>query len=218
MWGAGEAGEAGEDGNLTARGGVGSATGLMLMTSAIPPGERVLGDDELVDRVRSGDRTAFGELVRRHQRAALRVAAVVSGSTEEANDIVQEAMLKVYGGASSYRGRGAVRSWMLRVVANEAKNHVRTSVRRLHRDDRHAGLQLRAADGADIDALAVAERDDLAAALGRLGTNDREVLGCRFVADLSEAETAEVLGVAVGTVKSRTSRALARLRSELEER
>jgi len=203
-------------GNLWRCGGVGSATGLMLMTPAIPPDERVLGDDELVERARAMDRDAFGELIRRHQRAALRVAAVVSGSTEEASDIVQDAMIKVYSNLSTHRGHGSVRSWMLRIVANEAKNHVRGKVRRLDRDDRHAGLQVRVAEGADVDAIAATERSDLAAALGRLGSNDREVLGCRFIAELSEAETAEVLELPVGTVKSRTSRALSRLRSELE--
>lgn len=186
------------------------------MTPAIPPDERVLGDDELVERARMADRQAFGELVRRHQRAALRVAAVVSGSTEEASDIVQDAMVKVYGHLSTHRGHGSVRSWMLRIVANEAKNQVRGKVRRLDRDDRHAGLQVRVADGADVDAIAATERAELAAALGRLGSHDREVLGCRFIADLSEAETAQVLELPVGTVKSRTSRALSRLRSELE--
>jgi RNA polymerase sigma-70 factor, ECF subfamily len=176
----------------------------------------VFDDDELVARVRSGDRDAFGALVRRHQRAALRVAAVIGGSTEEANDIVQDAMVKVHRSIGTHRGSGSVRSWMLRVVANEAKNHVRSRVRRLGRDDRATRRELRVAAGSDAAALARLEHEDLARALGRLGSNDRAVLGCRFVADLSEEETATVLGVAKGTVKSRTSRALERLRTELE--
>lgn len=176
----------------------------------------VFDDDELAARVRSGDRGAFGALVERHQRAALRVAAVISGSTEEANDIVQEAMVKVYRGIGTHRGDGTVRSWMLRVVANEAKNHVRSRVRRLRRDDRSAGRELRVRDDAELSAIERVEHEELAQALSRLGAADRAVLGCRFVADLSEAETAEVLGVARGTVKSRTSRALERLRVEME--
>lgn len=175
----------------------------------------VFDDDELVARVRSGDRDAFGALVERHQRAALRVAAVISNSTEEANDIVQDAMVKVYRSLDTYRGTSSVRSWMLRVVANEAKNHVRGRVRRLRRDDRASARELRITTGADAAAFDRLEHEALADALGRLGANDRAVLGCRFVADLSEAETATVLGVARGTVKSRTSRALERLRVEL---
>lgn len=172
-------------------------------------------DDELMVRARDGESVAFGELVRRHQRAALRVAAVVSGSTVEAFDICQEGFVRAYQGVASYRGTGSVRSWLLRVVANEAKNEVRGRMRRVSRDDRHAGLQLRTADGVDVSVVERAEEEELVTALAQLRDTDREVLGCRFVAELSEAETAVVLGIASGTVKSRTSRALDRLRIEL---
>ena len=168
-----------------------------------------------MSRARAGEAVAFGELVRRHQRAALRVAAVVSGSTAEASDISQEGFVKAYQSTASYRGTGSVRSWMLRIVANQAKNEVRSRARRLARDDRHAGLQLRVADGAEVSAVERAEQEDLVGALAQLREEDRAVLGCRFVAELSEAETATVLGIAAGTVKSRTSRALGRLRVEL---
>jgi len=184
----------------------------------MPPTDlTLLEDDALVARAREGDRLAFGTLVERHQRAALRVAAVISGSTEEANDIVQDGMVKVYRGLGTYRGSSPVRSWMLRVVANQAKNHVRGRVRRIRRDDRHASRELRVAVGAEAEAIDRIEHEQLAVALGRLRAHDRSVLGCRFVADLSEAETAEVLGIAIDTVKSRTSRALGRLRTELGE-
>ncbi|MEZ5247930.1 MAG: sigma factor [Ilumatobacteraceae bacterium] len=72
-------------------------------------------------RARAGDRPAFGELVRRHQRSAVRVAAVISGSTEEAYDIVQGAFVNMHRHLGTYDGRGPVRSWMLRVVANHAR-------------------------------------------------------------------------------------------------
>lgn len=175
-----------------------------------------LADEALAARARAGDAAAFGELVRRHQRAALRLAAVICGSTEDARDIVQDAMVKAHRSLATHRGDGAVRSWMLRVVANEAKNHVRTKVRRLRRDDRHAGLEVRVAAGADEPALDRIDHAALAAALGQLRRDDRAVLGCRFVAGLSEAETADVLGLPIGTVKSRSSRALDRLRARME--
>jgi RNA polymerase sigma factor (sigma-70 family) len=173
-------------------------------------------DDKLMVRARAGESAAFGELVRRHQRAALRVAAVVSGSTAEAFDISQEGLVKAYQSTASYRGTGSVRSWMLRIVANEAKNEVRGRVRRLSRNDRHAGLQLRVADGVDDSVVERIEHEELITALAKLRDEDRAVLGCRFVAELSEAETATVLGIAPGTVKSRTSRALRRLRTQME--
>lgn len=172
-----------------------------------------LADDALATRARAGDTAAFGELVRRHQQAALRLAAVICGSTDDARDIVQDAMVKAHRSLATHRGDGAIRSWLLRVVANEAKNHVRAKVRRLRRDDRHAGLEVRVTAGADEPALDRIDHSALAAALGRLRRDDRAVLACRFVAGLTEAETAHVLGLPVGTVKSRTSRALDRLRA-----
>jgi RNA polymerase sigma factor (sigma-70 family) len=173
-------------------------------------------DARLLARARSGDAASYGELLRRHQRAALRVAAVISGSTEEAADIVQDAFIKVHHNLRSYRGDGSVRSWMLRVVANQAKNHVRARSRQRRRDERHAGLAVRSDGPADEVVDRRLEHEDVAAALGRLALPDREVLGCRFVAGLGEGETADVLAVPIGTVKSRTSRALARLERELE--
>lgn len=173
-------------------------------------------DDALLARSRDGEAAAFGELVRRHQGAALRLAAVIAGSTEEAKDIVQDAFVKTHARIGSYRGTGSVRSWMLRTVANEAKNHVRGRVRRLRRDDRYAALTVHATEGADSVVQRRLEHEQLAAALGRMSSADREVLGCRFLAGLSESETAEVLDVAPGTVKSRTSRALHRLEHALE--
>lgn len=173
-------------------------------------------DAILLLRARDGERAAFGELVRRHQRAALRTAAVISGSTLEADDIVQDAFVAVHRSLDSFRGSGSVRSWMLRVVANHAKNHVRSRVRRLRRDDRHAGLVVRVDEGAEQAAVRHLEQQALADVLTRMHPRDREILGCRFMVELTEAETAQVLDIALGTVKSRTSRALARLHLELE--
>ena len=77
-------------------------------------------------------------------------------------------------------------------------------------------MNTRPLEAADAVAERQLEREALIEALGRLSRDDREVLGSRFMAGLSEAETAEVLGVAVGTVKSRTSRALSRLQREFD--
>ena len=109
-----------------------------------------------------------------------------------------------------------MRSWLLRVVANGAKNHMRGRHRRRRLEDRHFRLELRSGESAELAAERRLEHERVVDALGRLGRRDREVLGCRFLAGLSEVEAAEVLGVPVGTVKSRTSRALNRLKRELE--
>jgi len=188
------------------------------VTPRPPPDDE--SDDALVQRARAGDRVAFGELVRRHQTAALRVAAAVTGSTEEARDIVQDAFVQGYRSLDRYRGEAPVRSWLLRIVANHAKNALRSTARRRGREDRFAVL-----DGAPTDAdpvsQPVVDRAEVSALLGMLAAlpeRDREVLALRFVAGLSEADTASALGVPVGTVKSRAARALVHARELLEVR
>jgi len=172
-------------------------------------------DELLVGRAQAGDRAAYGELVRRHQGAALRLAAGVCGSAEEARDIVQDAFVKGYRSLDRYRGDAPVRSWMLRIVANEAKNEVRGRSRRQRREHRHERLRLVAADSDPVGdrVAAEAEAADLLDLLAGLDEHDREVLACRFVAGLNEADTAATLDVPLGTVKSRTARALARARA-----
>jgi RNA polymerase sigma-70 factor, ECF subfamily len=191
------------------------------MASHAPPGASLdeASDDELVRRARTGDRRAYGELVRRHQGAALRLAAGICGSTEEARDIVQEALVKGYRSLGGYRGDAPVRSWLLRIVANDAKNAVRARVRRIGREERYDALDRSPAGAGDVVGDEVAGRDETArllALLGRLDHRDREILACRFVAGLSEADTAATLAIPAGTVKSRTARALGRARELLE--
>ena len=175
-------------------------------------------DGVLVQRALAGDDPAYGELVRRHQGAALRVAAGICGSTEEARDIVQDAFVKAYRNLRSWRGDAPVRAWLLRIVANDARNAVRARARRQRREERFGAL--REAGGGDPVGETVAADDEtrlLLALLGRLDERDRAVLACRFVAGLSERETAVALDLPPGTVKSRTSRALERARAVAAE-
>ena len=177
-------------------------------------------DEDLVRRARGGDRGAFGELVRRHQTVALRLAAAVTGSTEEARDIVQDAFVQGYRSLDRFRGEAPVRSWLLRIVANHAKNALRSRARRRGREGRFALLD-RAPTDADPVGQPVVDRAEVSGLLGMLAAlpeHDREVLALRFVAGLSEADTASTLGVPVGTVKSRASRALVHARELLEVR
>jgi RNA polymerase sigma factor (sigma-70 family) len=198
--------------------------GHIEMASHAPPDASLdeASDDELVKRARSGDRPAYGELVRRHQGAALRLAAGVCGSTEEARDIVQEALVKGYRSLDRYRGEAPVRSWLLRIVANDAKNAIRARVRRLGREGRYDSLTRvpTTAAGADVVGDHVAAQDETARMLQLLTLldhRDREILACRFVAGLSERDTAATLGIPLGTVKSRAARALERARELLGE-
>ena len=182
------------------------------MTNRLEPGTT---DVVLVVRARDGDREAFGELIRRHQAAALRLAAVVLGSNEEARDVVQNAFVKAYGALAHFRGDAPVRPWLLRIVANEAKNSRRSRTRRSHREVRHGRFAVVPPPAPDELAALSMDARRMLDVLATLGHDDREVLVFRFVVGLTETETAAAISVAVGTVKSRTSRALARLREAM---
>jgi RNA polymerase sigma-70 factor (ECF subfamily) len=168
---------------------------------------------ELVERARRGDAQAFGELVRANQEVAFRLAYVITGSAAEAEDAAQEAVLKAWRALPRFREGEPLRPWLLTIVANEARNRRRSAGRRER-------LALRAAAAAAVAPgreEPLLDQGELAAALGRLRHDDRVVIGCRYLLALSEAETAAALGVARGTVKSRLSRALVRLRTALVE-
>ena len=184
--------------------------------TVIPP-EVPLDDEEFVTRAQAGDREAYEFLVARHTASAYRTA-VLLGAGSDAEDVIQEAFVKAYRKLSRYRGDSSFRSWLLAIVANETRN--------LHRSrDRRLGLVLRAArvspasevaeDDAVGSVLAGERRAALVRALRLLPTRDREVIVCRYFLDLSEDETVTMLGWPRGTVKSRTSRALVKLRGLL---
>jgi RNA polymerase sigma-70 factor (ECF subfamily) len=156
--------------------------------------------------------------VRRYQDVALRTAYLVAPEADAA-DAVQDAFVKAYAALSRFRDGAPVRPWLLRIVANEGRNRRRSANRRAGLAERASIAEPRdaVATSPEAEVLAAETRRTLLAALGRLRDEDREVIGARFLLDLSEAETAETLGLRPGTVKSRTSRALGRLRGVLAE-
>lgn len=173
-------------------------------------------DDALVERTRRGDVAAFEELVARHQEVAFRTAFVLCRDAAEAEEAAQDGFVKALAALGRFRPGAPLRPWLLTIVANEARNRARAAGRRRRLAERAP----REDDpGPTPEALTLAgERHaDLRAALARLSDADREVLWLRYFADLDEAETAAALGCRRGTVKSRTSRALQRLRAEIGE-
>jgi RNA polymerase sigma-70 factor (ECF subfamily) len=199
--------------NLIGTGGVQRGKQSTMTTERSAP-----TDGDLVARVRAGDVAALGALIERHQTAALRLAAAITGSVDDAADIAQEAFVKAHRSIDTLADPAMVRSWMLRIVANEAKNHLRSRARRRARDQRFGSWVMASVPDPESSALDADDARDLGLALGRIGQRDRQVLAYRYFAGLSEAETAAALGVAAGTVKSRTSRALDRLRAEVGSR
>jgi RNA polymerase sigma-70 factor (ECF subfamily) len=172
---------------------------------------------ELVRRARAGDRDAFGALVVQHQRTALRTAFAVCGTESEAEDVTQEAFVKAFRALPRFREGEPLRPWLMRIVANEAKNRRRSRGRRERLAVRAAAMVPGAPGSTEDLALGSIKAAQLRAALARLDERDRAVIALRYFAGLSEAETASALDVPAGTVKSRLSRALDRLRLELGE-
>jgi RNA polymerase sigma factor (sigma-70 family) len=180
-------------------------------------GDRPLAENELVAQARSGDARAYQTLVEEHQTIAFRTAYLITGSAAEAEDAVQDALVKAFYALGRFRPGAPFRPWVLRIVANEARNRRRSAGRR----DR---LALRAAEdplsgGAvpspEAALLESEQRRELLAAVEELREEDRFAIACRYFLGLSEEETAATLGWRRGTVKSRLSRALGRLREQM---
>ena len=151
--------------------------------------------------------------MRAHQGIAFRTAYLVVGSAAEAEEAAQEGFVKAYRALGRFRPGSPFRPWLLQIVVNEARNRRRSEGRR-------AALAFRAAEGSSGGAapspegelLAGEDRARLLEAVNGLREEERLVIACRYFLELSEEETATALGVRLGTVKSRTSRALEHLR------
>ena len=182
---------------------------------------RPLDEGDAVARARGGDGAAFARLVEAHGEVAFRTAMVILQDAAEAEDATQEALVKAHRALGRFRAGEPFRPWLLAIVANEARNRRRAAGRREGLARREALLSRRRPGGAapspEEAVLAAERRERLLAALGRLPEPDRLVISLRHLLDLSERETAAALGCRPGTVKSRLSRALGRLRIELGE-
>ena len=176
-------------------------------------------DIELVERARRGDEDAYAALVTRYQALAARTAYVITGSDADAEEAAQEGFVKAFYALDRFRAGAPFRPWLLRIVANEAINRRKAAGRRPTVDlsvalDRPSPDTALSPEGA---ALASERREGVLGALRKMREEDRLVIAYRYFFDLSEAEMADALGVARGTVKSRLSRALVRLRALMGE-
>ena len=175
-------------------------------------------ESELVERARGGDVTAFEELVRGYQRLATRAAYVITRDRADAEEAAQDGFVAAFRALGSFRRGAPFRPWLLRIVVNEAKDRRRSAARHRAIAERAVALDLPEKTGATSDhAVLDAERRNLLlAALDRLSSKHRDVVTCRYLLELSEEETASMLALRPGTVKSRLSRALAALEAQLE--
>jgi RNA polymerase sigma-70 factor (ECF subfamily) len=183
--------------------------------SALPGAGRGLSDSELLSRHAGGDPEAFGELVRRHRDRLWAVAVRTLGDREEAADALQDALISAFRSAHSFQGRSAVTTWLHRIVVNACLDRARRAATRrtapLDDDSRRIDALLGTEEAADAPLFRSELRRELALALSALPAEQRSALVLVDMQGYAVAEAAEVLGVPVGTVKSRCARGRARL-------
>lgn len=175
------------------------------MSAAEPP----VSDAELLSRHVAGQADAFGELVRRHQDRLWAVALRTLGDEEEAADALQDALVSAFRRAGAFRGDAAVTTWLHRIVVNACIDRTRRRAARPTVPLSEA-TEVATATGPD-PVLAWEEARDVAAALARLPVDQRTALILVDMEGYSIEETARILDVASGTVKSRCARGRARL-------
>ena len=149
-----------------------------------------------------------------YQGIAFRTAYVIARNASDAEDAAQDGFVKAWRALGRFRDGAPFRPWLLSIVANEARNRRRSAGRRANLVLRAATEELSggAAPSPEATLLSGEQRSELLAAVDELPEEQRTVVALRYFLGLSEHEVAETLAVPQGTVKSRTARALDRLR------
>ncbi|MHB8629416.1 MAG: RNA polymerase sigma factor [Aggregatilineales bacterium] len=176
-----------------------------------------MSDADLIGRVRNGDASAYDLLVQQHQQAVFRLAYLLLGDPADADDVAQETFIRAFRSLNRFDETRPLRPWLLQITANLARNHHRAMNRYL--------AVLQRIVSTDPDQFApIASHDtpeDESQALWQtvrqLNRSDQEIIYLRYFLELSEAETAQTLAIAPGTVKSRLHRALGRLRHMMKD-
>jgi RNA polymerase sigma-70 factor (ECF subfamily) len=166
--------------------------------------QRERSDAELLAAHVAGDRYAFGELFHRHRRQLHRLARLTSRTPEDAEDALQDAMLSAHRGAGSFRHDAAVGSWLHRIVVNACLDRLRRA--KAHRTVPLEDVYPVADRSAQVETAIVVQR-----ALARLPIEQRAAIVAVDMQGYSVADTARLLGIPEGTVKSRCARGRVRL-------
>jgi len=178
-----------------------------------------IADDVLVKRAQGGDRAALDRLVRRHQRALFALCLRYVRDADEAADLVQRSFVRAMGKLADLRDAGVFRSWLLRIGAHLALNHIRDHARFVADDgELESGLHDDHAPSASaaLDRLEAAEQASaLRAAVHTLPTKQRMTLELRIYEDLPFRDIGEALGISEGAAKVNFHYAVRKLRGAL---
>lgn len=182
-------------------------------------------ESALIERCAAADESACAELVAEHQRMVVQLAINLLGDRDEALDLSQEVFLRVFRTIHRFRGQSSLRTWIYRIAVNQARNRHRFWRRRHRADqvslDEHMAAHGEFLSGGETTPDRVFAQKELAVrlqnALDHLPFDQRTAIVLREIDGLSYEEIAFSLGVAIGTVKSRLTRARQALRLELHE-
>jgi RNA polymerase sigma-70 factor (ECF subfamily) len=178
----------------------------------------LLADEELMPLVEGRDARAFAVLYERHGRAAYSMAYRMVGNQQAAEDVTQDAFIKVWNSAGTYRvGRSSVRTWILAVVRNRGIDQLRAQVRRDRLQEKVALHSPRyQPNEAFEETLRGVRRDLVRRAMKTLPPEHVEVIELAYFSGLSQTEISSRLGLPLGTVKSRTRSGLSTLKTSLD--
>ena len=186
-------------------------------------------DAELIKRFVSGDLSAFDELVEHHSAKSYQIAFGLLGDKLDAEEVVQDAFVKVYKNLKNFRGDSSFSTWLFRIVTNLSRNKyhwhrrrgadVNISISDRFSDDDNVKLDLDIPDNRMEPSRELENREtgmQILDAINRLPDKLKEVIVMRHIEDMSYSEIAEQLKCELGTVKSRLARAREALKTGIE--
>ena len=176
-----------------------------------------MDESSLVRHAANGDATAWEPLVLAHQEAVFRLSYLLLGDPDEAEDVAQETFLRAWNHLKRFDPTRPLRPWLLSIASNLASNRRRSAGRYLAALTRAFRSEPVASSNIEEKSTQHMEANDLWKAVQNLSTSDQQIIYLRYFLELSIAETAQALDVAEGTVKSRLSRALERLRGVIQQ-
>jgi RNA polymerase sigma-70 factor (ECF subfamily) len=175
-----------------------------------------VSEASLIASARQGDGAAWEALVRQYQEAVFRLAYLLLGDADEAEDVTQEAFIRAFRALDRFDTSRPLRPWLLQITANLARNKRRAMGRYLGALTRLIWTNSKPMANTEDQSLEHLESRTLWQAVQRLNPADQQVVYLRYFLELPEAEMAAALQVALGTIKSRLHRALSRLRTIVE--
>jgi RNA polymerase sigma-70 factor, ECF subfamily len=180
----------------------------------------ILADEDLISLVEASDADAFATLYDRHRRSAFSLAYRMMGDHQAAEDLAQDAFLKVWRGAGSYRAdRGSVRTWILSIVHNRGIDQLRSHASRRRTQDRiEASAPRSQPSEAFAETWRNSQRDQVREALNSLPTEQVKILELAYFSGYTHVEISELLSLPLGTVKGRMRLGLKKIRDHFESR